>query len=87
MTHKIPVAKLNGLLPIPHLLQWPDYSEPNTYSAIIPETMEMSNQDYFSKGAGADLKISKILVRRPAKGDWSKQDIHKSPHYVRFIAK
>lgn len=87
MTHKIPVAKLNEPLQIPHLLQWPHYSEPNTYSAIIPEAMEMSSQDFFSKGYGVDLKISNILERRPAKGDWSKQDIHKSPHYVRFIAK
>jgi len=86
MTHEIPIAPLNGPLPIPHLLQWPDYSEPNTYSAIIPENMIISDGDTFFKGWGAGLKIS-VLERRPAKGDWSKQKVHKSPHYVKFIAR
>jgi hypothetical protein len=86
MEHKIPFAPLNGPLPIPHLLQWPDYSEPMTYSAIIPEDMSVENGDTFFKGYGASLKIS-VLERRPAKGDWSKQAKHKNPHYIKFIAK
>ena len=85
MTHKFYIAPLNGPLPIPHLLQWPAYCEPNTYSAIIPEDMKVTDGDVFFKGYGADLKM-KILERRPAKGDWSKQAIHKTPHYIRFKA-
>jgi hypothetical protein len=86
MTHQIKPAPMNGILPIPHLLQWPNYSGPNTFSAIIPEDMVIENGDLFSKGYGAELKME-ILDRRPAKGDWSKQKIHKNPHYVRFTAK
>jgi len=85
MTHKIPIAPLNGPLPIPHLLQWPDYSEPGTYSAIIPETMEINEGDIFFKGYGQNLKMT-ILERRPAKGDWSNHHAHRSPHYIRFRA-
>lgn len=86
MTHKIPVLGPNDLLSIPHLLQWPDYEKPNTYSAIIPQDMVIADGDFFFKGYGHDLKIS-ILERRPAKGDWSKQKVHKSPHYIRFTTK
>lgn len=86
MTHKIPFAPCNGPLPIPHLLQWPDYSEKSIYSAIIPEDMKIVDGDTFFEGHGVDLKIS-ILERRPAKGDWSKQEKHKNPHYIKFIAK
>ena len=85
MEHKIQEAPLNGPLPIPHLLQWPDYSEPNTYSAIIPKDMPITDGDGFLKGYGAPLKIQ-VLERRPAKGDWSKQKHHKTPDYIRFIA-
>ena len=87
MELKLPIAPLNGPLPIPHLLQWPDYSEPNTFSAIIPEDLLINNGDFFYVwGYGPALKVS-IIERRPAKGDWSKQKVHKNPHYVRFIAK
>lgn len=86
MTHKIPIAPLNGALPIPHLLQWPDYSKPNHFSAIIPEDMILKDGDDFFKGYGLLLKIS-ILERRSAKGDWSKQPVHKHPHFISFVAK
>ena len=86
MIHKFPVLNQNEPLEIPHLLQWPDYSKPNNYSAIIPSDMIINDGDEFFKGYGVPLKIA-ILERRPAKGDWSKQQVHKNPHYIRFTAK
>lgn len=84
MTHNIPIPPMNGPLPIPHLLQWPDYQGPNQYFAIIPKEMTVADGDLLQIGQG--LKIS-ILERRPAKGDWSKQNVHKNPDFIRFTAK
>lgn len=87
MKQEILIALTNGPLPIPHLLQWPDYSEPNIYSAIIPKDMEFNEGDLFTKGYGLDLKVVSILERRTAKGDWSRQKNHVNPDYIKFLTK
>lgn len=86
MTHKITFAPLNGPLPIPHFLGWPDYTPKGTYDVIIPEKMELKEGDTIV-GIGNKRIITNIIERRPAKGDWSKQKVHTQPHYVKFTAK
>lgn len=87
MRHTISIPELNGPLLIPYLFQWPGYSEEDTYMAIVPRDMDIIRGDTFFKGVGNDLKIYKILDRRPAKGDWSKQPMHTRPDYIKFLAK
>lgn len=91
MIHQILMyPPMEGLLPIPHCFQFPKDSPAKTYGVIVPEDLELSEGDgvyLTSKPIGSpDLLIKQIVERRPAKGDWSKQKVHKNPHYVRFIA-
>lgn len=86
MQHTIPILSMHGPLPIPHLFQWPEYCRKRQYMAIIPNDMAIQEGDTFFKGSGIALGITKIVERRPAKGDWSKQPIHKKPDFIRFLA-
>lgn len=86
MTHEILLAPLVGTLPIPHFLGWPDYTPKGTYDVIVPEDLSLAEGDTIV-GMGSQRTITKVVERRPAKGDWSQQKVHKSPHFVRFLAK
>lgn len=85
MKHLISLAPLQGPLPIPHFLGWPDYTDKNTYDIIVPEDFKLSEGDTIV-GIGSERVVKTIVERRPAKGDWSKQKIHKSPHFIRLGA-
>jgi hypothetical protein len=80
-----------GPLPIPHCFQFPEYSPAFHYDVIVPSDLELSEGDgiYFTSMpiGGPEVTVKKIIERRPAKGDWSQQAVHKNPHFVRFIAK
>lgn len=93
MTHKIPFSFEQSLpLPIPHFFGFPEYTEQKIYDVIIPDNllfevgdeviMVHDPESVYSK----KLIIEKIVNRRPAKGDWTKQKAHKNPAFVRFVA-
>lgn len=85
MKHKISVAPLVGPLPIPHFLGWPDYTGKTIYDIIVPENIQLAEGDII-EGLGSHRVVKTIVERRPAKGDWSKQAVHKNPHFVRLKA-
>lgn len=86
MEYYLPLAPLQGPLPIPHLFQWPDYTQKGEYHAIIPADFVIQKHDIFHNGLVGEKKISSILERRPAKGDWSKHSVHKNPDFIKFLA-
>jgi hypothetical protein len=93
MTHKIPFSFIQGEpLPVPHFFGYPEYTPKKTYDIIIPESLSMSEGDIVvmchhpESIYHKELTVKYIVERRKAKGDWSKQLIHKAPHFVRFIS-
>lgn len=90
MKHAINFGTTSGPLHIPHFLGYPDYTPPKTYDIIIPKELQLKEGDAITMDTETkykkDIIISKIVKRRPAKGDWSEQKVHKTPDFVRFIA-
>lgn len=94
MTHRIPFHFPQGApLPIPHFFGFPNLNPPKTYDIIIPKDFLFSEGDTVimchdpGSAYSKNLSVGKIVERRPARGDWSKQSVHTSNHYVRFISK
>ena len=92
MQKEIPINFQQGLpLPIPHCFGFPEYTPNKTFDVIVPEDYSLDAGDSVvfmgqSTMHRKNVVVSKIVTRRPAKGDWSKQAIHSNPHFVRFIS-
>lgn len=93
MTHSIPTHFDQGApLPIPHCFGFPDYTDDDTYDLIVPEDFSLSvgdNVEFTRHGYSVyrdEHVVKSIIERRPANGDWSNQESHKAPHFIRFTS-
>lgn len=83
MIHEIPInVPQGGQTPIPHCFQYPPYTKDGVYELIVPKDYQMKIGDSFS---GWDGSLKAIVEQRPARGDWSKQPIHKHPDYIKIL--
>jgi hypothetical protein len=93
MIHTIPTHfDQSAPLPIPHCFGFPDYTDDNVYDLIVPEDFSLNEGDKVGltrQGQSAyrdEQVVKRIVERRPAMGDWSNQEVHKSPHFIRFTS-